>query len=121
MIFPFIDKTRINDAIKYLNQKHKSNIEKELLEFFIKNYINGKYKIDFWHIRDLLIRTNNNMESYHSMLNRMVRVPHPHISELTKHLNEIIENEFITYFDVVKKGNSPRSKKQHIQNETAIS
>ena len=121
MIFPFIDKTRINDAIKYLNQKHKSNIEKELLEFFIKNYINGKYKIDFWHIRDLLIRTNNNMESYHSMLNRMVRVPHPHISELIKHLNEIIENEFITYFDVVKKGNSPRSKKQHIQNETAIS
>ena len=95
-------------------------MEKDLLSYFKSNYINGRFPIDCWNLLDVPVKTNNWLESFHSMINRLFKFNHPPVWELSRAINTIIENERIKYFEVVEKKHLPRQKKQQVNKQIAI-
>ena len=57
-----------------------------------KNFINGLYDRNIWWTGDLIKRTNNAVESFNSMFNRIVRIPHPSLHTLIPKINKVIED-----------------------------
>ena len=120
MVLPLIKKERIDQILEYLKNKYTLKIETDLLNYFTKNYINGKYDISQWNLLDVPIRNNNWLESFHSMINRLFRFNHPPVSDLIKALNKIIINERIKYYEIVEKKNLPRQKKKFVKKQIHI-
>ena len=110
MVMPLIPKHRINEALQFMKQKYKSEKEKSIIEYFERNYILKRYKMDFWWIGDLNRRTNNNVESFNSMLNRFIRIHNPPIHKFIKKLNEIIKDVNNKATLVINHDNRPRTK-----------
>ncbi|MBQ4122631.1 hypothetical protein IJD44_02770, partial [bacterium] len=118
MYFPLIKIKRIPSMLKYLEKKYTGTKEKLLLHYFKANYILGKYKIDFWNVRDIPVRTNNFLESFNGMINRLIKYDHPPLYELLEILNNIIEDEYIKYLEVVKKNHPIRKDKKYLNKQS---
>ena len=114
MVLPLISANRIDNILKMLKETFKEEHEQMLLDFFVKNYINGKYLIQYWNIRDSVIRCNNWLESFHSMLNRFSSLSHPSIYRLIPLLNNVILKERTKLFEVREKLNVAGKKKRQI-------
>ena len=50
-------------------------MEKKMIQYYENNYINGNYDKSVWWVGDLLKKTNNSVESFNSMFNRIVKIP----------------------------------------------
>ena len=69
MMLPLVKEERIESIIKFFEGKYKSELDKKFLEYFKSNYLFGRYKVSQWNLMDVPVRTNNWLESLHSMLN----------------------------------------------------
>ncbi|XP_063599694.1 uncharacterized protein LOC134776006 [Penaeus indicus] len=68
-----------------------------LMDFFAyvsNTYVNGTFTPILWNVyeRDMDMRTNNNVESYHRVLNDTVVVKHPSLWTFIRHLKDIQAN-----------------------------
>ncbi|XP_064648761.1 uncharacterized protein LOC135500972 [Lineus longissimus] len=68
-----------------------------LMDFFayiMNTYVNGTFPPALWNVyeRNMGLRTNNNLESYHRVLNDTVVVKHPSLWTFIRHLRDIQAN-----------------------------
>ena len=92
MVLPLIPVKRIMKAFKYIKSKYRTRLERKMITYFEANYIKGKYKPIIWNVSELETRTNNAVESFNSMFNRMVRISHPPINEFIRQLYVVIDD-----------------------------
>lgn len=59
----------VRNGFDIINTFFKSKESKTFLEYFQKNYINGRYPIEMWNVYKMSDSTNNVSESYNSSLN----------------------------------------------------
>ena len=101
----------IDETINYLKNKFTSENEKELLDYFINNYINGNYDIKMWNLRDKSIKSNNFVESHHNAFRKFVgNRKHLNIHELFLKLNQYIDNTFNKTIKIYNQFQSSRKK-----------
>ena len=118
MVLPLISMELIDETINYLKNKFTSENEKELLDYFINNYINGNYDIKMWNLRDKSIKSNNFVESHHNAFRKFVgNRKHLNIHELFLKLNQYIDNTFNKTIKIYNQFQSSRKKvKDHYKN-----
>ena len=114
MVLPIVSFSRIESMVELLDVNFKSDSERKMLSYFKANYLHGNYHVELWNLRSTAIKTNNWMESFHSMLNRLIHIHHPSIHILIPHLNKIIEDERKNLFEVRIKNNVKTKKKQYL-------
>ena len=117
MMLALVKKENVKKIFKHLNNKYKGKLNKTLLNYFKKNYITGRYKIENWNVRRLDAKTNNVVEAFHSSLKKLIKHPHPTTNELIKKLNEFINSNYINYIDIIQKKNTKRQNRKYIQKD----
>ena len=111
MVLPLIPVKRIMEAFKYIKSKYRTRLERKMITYFEANYIKGKYKPIIWNVSELETRTNNAVESFNSMFNRMVRISHPPINEFIRQLYVVIDDIHLKATKAVNENQLPRVKK----------
>lgn len=114
MILPYVSENRVKNIFNYLKNEYKNENEKELLTYFENNFINGSFKIKNWNLHDIVIRSNNQIESFHSSFNRFVRLNNPPFHQLVPKINKQIEKVKVEYDEQVKKMNRRRKKTEYL-------
>ena len=120
MVLPLVKPKRVPKIFKFLEKNFKSKNEKELLKYYKENYLQGKYKIENWNVRNIPMRTNNFVESFHGFINRVYKLIHPPLRECISTINKIIDTEYIKYLEVCIKMNPLRKDKKQIQKQNLL-
>ena len=120
MILPLMPKERIQEAFDFLRTKYTGNFEKDMLDYFEENYMNGAYDRSVWWIGDLINRTNNSVESFNGMFNRLVRIKHPSLHTFIPKVNEVIEDVHRKAEMIVNEDIQPRQKKAFKEKNRSI-
>ena len=120
MNLALVKKDRVKKLFDYLNDNFKGPEEILLLEYFRNNYLSNKYNINNWNVHDISIRTNNYLESFNSMLNRMSNVSHPQRKEFESILEKVVQRNYIKYIEVVKKNNPIRKSKKQLTKQSLL-
>lgn len=69
MMLPYVPIYRIENVFDIIQRNYTSPLEKELINYFSSNYLNGNYDRSQWNVVDAIINTNNALESFHSSIN----------------------------------------------------
>ena len=120
MMLAYVKLDKVKKIFNYIKRKYKGKLAKKLIDFFQRNYICGRFKPEYWNVRKLVIKTNNNVEAFHSMLNNYIRIPHPTTRELIPKLNEIIENIYINYLEIIEKNHRKRKNRNYLEKQLKI-
>ena len=114
MILPYVSPNRVVSIFDMLKNEYKSENEKELLKYFEENFLNGSFKLENWNLHDTIIRTNNQIESFHSAFNRFVNQKHPKFHNLVPKINKQIIKNKKEYDEQVKNMRTRRKKTEFI-------
>ena len=120
MILPLLPYERIMEGFNHLKGKYTSFIEKEMIKYYEDNYINGQYDKSVWWIGDLLLKTNNSVESFNSMFNRIVKIPHPTLHKFIPKLHEVINDIYKKAVNIVNNDNPISRKKRQKEKNRSV-
>lgn len=114
MMLPYVPIDRIDSVFELIKERYQSDNEISLVEYFETYYLNGNYDRNQWNVVDSAVNTNNSLESFHSSINRFIRIKNPSFHLFVDYLNQIIMKMKVKYEEVVVKHNEPRSKNKLI-------
>lgn len=128
MALPLLPSDQIEECFQILNNDHVPNatpvLARKLQQFkrYLERFWIRKIQPQRMSVHGLDRRSNNTVESFHSMLKRKIKSPHPNLFVFLENVNNIIKNKLADMKCLANDRQISRRKpRAHLQKEECLS